>query len=315
MRLPKYVFEDNLPHLLAMLAGGDRDRAQALPIDFASVTYYIPAAIVAIIAQLRRWQAEQRPFELVNYRENPAFRYFQRMDFFARLGFDLPEDFHRHAEVGQFVPVREIGLTEPDPQIVATDCARCIVDAQTHQDAFHLIQYSAGEVILNCRQHSEAVGYVSAQYSPRQDLLRLGIADAGIGILESFARSHSPHYRAGMTDEDGLALALRPRVSSKTHLPTLYGRPPNVGVGLSMLSALCEETMGEMFLASGCSWWHKSGHRPPVAGTLRNALSFGGTVCSIGFKRREVDSYLRMLAQARVQLGLQPAMPLDTLFT
>jgi hypothetical protein len=52
-------------------------------------------------------------------------------------------------------------------------------------------------------------------------------------------------------------MALKPEVSSTTHLRTNYGHSPNTGVGLSMMKELTALSLGEMALISGDTWWYQ----------------------------------------------------------
>lgn len=314
LRLPSQVYENHLPALLARLADGDMGRPVVL--DFAAVRYYIPAAVTAIIAKVRHWKDTGVSYRFENYRENPAFRYLQRVNFFQQLGLDLPEDFTRHDPGDAFLPVQEVSsaMHEADVSGLALQLARCLAagDDVPDEDAVHLLKYSTGELILNCKQHSGSVGYVSAQFAPTRDMARIGIADSGVGILGSFRQQGSPHYRPGMDDRDGLELALRPLTSSTTHIRTAYGRSPNYGVGLSMLHQLAKQSLGYLFLASGTHWFLQDNNRPPRFGQLPEGKSFQGTVCSAAFMRGQIADHLRMIEQARIALGLQPAQDTPT---
>src|SRR5438874_487331 len=83
----------------------------------------------------------------------------------------------------------------------------------------------------NLRQHAGQRGFVCAQYSQKQDRARIGIADSGIGIYESFRQSSSPRYREGMDDLQTIELAMAPWSSSRAHLKGAYGESANKGVG------------------------------------------------------------------------------------
>ena len=165
---------------------------------------------------------------------------------------------------------------------------------------------ASGEAMLNCKQHSRGRGFVAAQYAQKRDLARIAVGDCGRGILASFRENDSPHYREGMTDKDSLALALRPYVSSTTHLRSPYTLgSPNFGVGLHMLRSLMTASHGYMFLASGESWFYQDGTESALIGKLKRGCEFKGTICSVAFQRGQIDDYQRMLSDARATLPLR----------
>ena len=100
------VFEPNLAALLKTLA--IPISARIVSVDFVRVKYYIPAGVVAIMASVKNW--ELRGIEVIfeNVESCAALGYLQRMDFFAGLGLEIPENFTRHDTGGNFLPVREI---------------------------------------------------------------------------------------------------------------------------------------------------------------------------------------------------------------
>src|SRR5262245_52314961 len=92
--LPAHVFDKELFHLLEVLGRGDG--YATVRVDLQRVKYYIPAAMVAVLAKLKWWVSQGVKPILENYASNDAFRYLQRIDFFSTLGISVPEDFRRH---------------------------------------------------------------------------------------------------------------------------------------------------------------------------------------------------------------------------
>ena len=245
IRLPPFVFEDTLPgYIGTLLAAGD---APAITLDFERIKYFIPGAVVATLAQVRHWRSQGQTVKFVNHDTNPVCGYLQRIDFFKHVGFELPEPGERHYAGGRFVPIEEIGDNLGRPEDIASKMAECVSPGgYLLNEPFQLVQYAGGEIVTNCKQHAKGAGFVSAQYSPKQDFARLAIADCGRGIRRSFEENNSPHFREGMADAEAIATALRPRVSSTTHLPHAYGASPNKGVGwCKNHSGICCSSPGE----------------------------------------------------------------------
>lgn len=313
IRLPRYVFEETLAGYIGTLLAVDD--APAITLDFGHIIYFIPGAIVATLAVVKHWLAENRTVSFSNHRTNPVCSYLQRIDFFKQVGLELPESGERRDAAGRFVPIEEIGENAGKPEEIASKMAECVAPGgYLGNEPFQLVQYAGGEIVTNCKQHARGAGFVSAQYVQGKDFARLAIADCGRGIRRSFEETNSPHFRAGMTDAEAIETALRPRVSSTTHLPHAYGASPNKGVGLSMIRELMQESLGHMLLISGRSWWWQDGRKAPRSGQFAGERSFQGTVCAVTFKREEIVNYRGMLHSAKSTLGLTVAPPPDNLF-
>jgi hypothetical protein len=315
-RLPGKVFEPNLPKLLGSLAQADADD-EPLMLDFVGVEYWIPAAIVALCAMANRWTERGRDIYFDNHETCPACAYLQRMDFFDRVGLQLPERFVRRDPGTSFVEIEQVlpGIARlRDP--LAGRLAACLAGTtEPTNDALRFAEFALGEVIANCQQHAEKPGFVTAQYVATRDWARIGVADYGIGIRESFRKAGSPHYRSGMTHADALALAMTPWVSSKRHLRVgPYGEPPNRGIGLKMVGHMLSQAFGELFIASGNAWRHYEGGRVST-GELPGTACVPGAVLSIRFERAQIDDHVRILAEAQRAMNLTPEADDDKFFS
>jgi len=183
IRLQPYVFEDDLPRLLATLWQPLADGV--LAVDFSRAVYYIPAAITVLITRLDHGMRARLKIELHGLNMCKNFRYLQRIDFFDQLGLKLQEDFKRHDAGTAFVPLREVmpGHVSIKDDPLASELAGCVADAPDG-DVFQLSQYSLGEIIANLKQHACERGFVCGQYLRKRDLVCIGIADSGIGIRD-----------------------------------------------------------------------------------------------------------------------------------
>ena len=311
IQLPNYVFEQNFLTFLGKLSVAKGTEVVCL--DFQDVRHYIPAAITAIVAAIRKWEADGREVFLVNHRNNSAFRYLQRIEFFSVLGLHYNEDFTRHSPLGEFVTITEIREGDPaDLNRLVQELVGTLVPEDSYEDLFRLLQYALGEIIRNCLQHSFGDGYVSAQYNKKTDLVRIGIADNGIGVKASFETNGSPHFRPIMGDRDCLRLAITPEVSSRNHIRGPYGDPENAGVGLSIVQAAAEATCGHFVLASGSCVYYKNGRLEGRYDEMREGKKFQGTVTSVAFQRGMVYKYAELLMDAKESIGLfSPSEMLD----
>lgn len=314
--LPAKIFEANLPKMLCDLAEIERTDGEVV-LDFSRVEYWIPAAVVLMCSMVNRWTLSERVVQFRNHLECSACTYLQRMDFFDRVGMSLPEHFRRHDPGTSFVEIQQVypaAMRYHDP--LARRLAECLSGTQDGtDDVLRLSEYALGEVIGNCQQHAEKPGFVSAQYVQSRDWARIGMADYGIGILESFKKHRSPHYFQGMTHAQALECAMRPWVSSKRHLVDgPYAKSANKGIGLTMVRNMLASTNGHLFVASGDAWLRFERDKNPESGTLTCGNCLPGTIISIGFSRGQVDNFREILSKAQSAINLTPEPDDDNLF-
>lgn len=307
--LPAYAYEEHLPDLLECLGAGNE--AGEIALDFQPVSFWTPGALVLLLAKTHHWLGHGKRVVFRNCKACPAFRYFQRINFFSQCGIQLPEDFRRRDAGSRFVELRRIGGEgSASVEDLSTDIAYCLfpdadVEDPEHSGLFDLLQYSVSELANNVKQHSRASGFATAQYTARTDLIRVAIADNGIGVLQSFANNGSPHWKRELTDAQAIALALHPKVSSKSHLTSAWGDSINAGVGLTLLKEFCSSTDGHFFMASGSGvCFQRAGDNLLQQSTLQS--NYRGTVCTLSFTRTKIQNFAELLHKAKQAVGLLP---------
>lgn len=201
LRLPSTVYDDSLSDFLTGLVFTARQDNGEIVLDFQDVRFYVPAALASLLATLQGWARAKRPVVFLHAEACPAFAYLQRMDFFRLSGLDLPESFVRHPPSGRFVPLCRIDArTQNGVQEVCTALARCVFAEMADSDdpettgPFDMVEYATSELINNVIQHARGPGYVAAQVYPQSGLVRLAVADCGIGIRQSFAEYEPPFW-------------------------------------------------------------------------------------------------------------------------
>lgn len=287
-------------------------------LDFERVAYWIPAAIVFLCSMVNRWMERGRRVSFSNHKTCNAFNYLRRIDFFDRVGLNLPDEAKRNDPGTSFVEIRELKPGPPkwkDP--LARQLAACLAGTTDGtDDVLGFAEYALGEIMNNCYQHARAPGFVSAQYVQKIDSARIGVADRGVGVRESFRVNKSPHYREGMSHAEALTLAMQPWVSSRRHLPPgQYGEMPNRGIGLKMVRHMLENSFGEMLLASGDAWAQYKPNSEPSTGLLRRGLAIPGLVVSIRFNHSQIDNYRQLLKEANAAMNLTPEGDDDRFFS
>lgn len=263
-------------------------------VDFSEFKFYTPPAVAATLAILEKAKSKILP----SHSQQPA--YLQRIDFFRilRPNMEFPEPFTRHP-AKTFTPIQTISRTASEISIAKTICADVITNVQERKRSIsssasdnirNALTYSIGEIVRNVRQHAGANGFIYSQYIPSTDVIHIGIADCGMGILESFKSNNSEFFDPKVdNDTSMLQKALCDRTSSKFNILSPYGAPENQGVGLTRVSAICELLYGRFFIASGSATYYKDGSTPGQITTLKN--SFPGTVVGIEFPSFQLDNY------------------------
>ncbi len=323
LRLPPAVYDDSLSDLVTRLAFVARQNGGPIELDFQDVQFYVPAALTALLATLHGWCQAKRSVTLLNCESCPAFTYLQRMDFFRLSGIALPENFTRRAADGRFVPLCRIdGGTRGNVTEVSSALARCVfpklADTDDPESAgpLDMVEYATSELINNVIQHARGPGFAAAQVYPKSGLIRLAVADCGIGIRGSFAAYEPPFWDPAMSDLDAVRTALQPKVSSKLHLPVAWGEPVNAGVGLSMLKEIARHADGMFTLLSGTGFFQHNHLEPRRLPTELNLLeTYAGTVCSLQLPQQKLGNLQKILQNSKKGLGLlQPDRRFDDLF-
>jgi signal transduction histidine kinase len=212
----------------------------------------------------------------------------------------LAENFTRHESKGRFVPVCEVGSQSDEMAASVAECLSPFGD-DLDSPAFDLneaIQYMLTEIANNVRQHSRGRGFVSAQLRSSEGLVRLAIADNGIGILESF-RAAGFDWAAKCDHAAAIEQALQPRVSSR-------GRPTNEGVGLSTTIKLAELYGGWFAVISGNGCVRGWPGKAPVCESLPPGTRYQGTLLTLALRAEQVREYPEMLSRAKIALGILP---------
>jgi hypothetical protein len=74
--------------------------------------------------------------------------------------------------------------------VVASEITRCVLpDVSPEDDVFRALQYAAGELLSNAKYHSGGRAFASAQFFPARNLVRIAVADDGMGIRRSFTNT------------------------------------------------------------------------------------------------------------------------------
>jgi len=299
--IPSRVFEEQLPGLLALL--GNAEGKPAIVINIAAVKFLTPAAIVSILARCSRWRREGREIFLAGVESCGSLGYLQRIDFLSQLGVEIPENFVRHSTADRFVPVRTLSFANGSVDRTASEITRCTLpNAPMDDDVYRLLQYAAGELLSNAKYHSAGRAFVCAQFFPARNLVRIAVADDGIGIRGSFL--NTSREAEADTPDNAIRLALLPKVSSALLRPNLnpYAGQNHKGVGLSITRILAKESYGQLSIATEDGWFDEI--RGEEQTRHREAVFFPGTLVAVSLHRDQIADYATMHAKAMSEIGM-----------
>jgi len=273
--------------------------SEEIVVDFTRLRRVTPAGLVALSATVIRWLKAHHRVRFQGLNGCPIADYLRRMDLLKVCGFDSAEGFTRHDSRGRFVPVKLVDEHVPE---MGHEIATCLApggDEWGHPkaDLYDLVFYVMTEIANNIRQHSLGLGYASAQVTRAEGLVRVALADNGIGILGSFIHARQP-WSKGMNDPQGILKALEPKVSCK-------GGEPNEGVGLTLVSALARLTKSWLMIVSGSGVVQIL---PQVTGTQAFQLPDGGiypgTIIAMTCRQEAANGFSKLLHTAKDEAGL-----------
>lgn len=296
MKLPAQINAHGLLPFLTQLGAPQTD--EEITLDLSDLRRVTPAGLVSLVATVVRWRQEGRPVRFLGLRQCRIVGYLQRMDVLSKCGVELPEVFRRHESAGRFVPVR---LIEHPVEEMGTVISACLAPGGEDYDhplagLYDFSFYVFTEIANNVRQHSGGVGYASAQVSRTEGMVRLAIADNGMGIRASFQHVGSP-WSATADDATAIRRALEPRVSCKMG-------EPNEGVGLTLVSELARQTRAWLLIVSGSGVLRINSGAEPTLATLPEHGFYQGTMMTMAFRQDAAANYPQLLHEAKVRAGL-----------
>ena len=167
-------------------------------------------------------------------------------------------------------------------------------------------EYVATEMLRNSFEHScSASGPVlcarrTSALEGQLSLLRIGVADAGIGICASLSRRHLLDSEA-----EALVYAIRPGVTGA--ITGMYGTSPNAGAGLFMLHSIARLTGGRLTLASGSAALRAEPNPRPGRGDLVTLIpEYPGTVIGVDIGLHEGLNTAELLRSSWRAFALSP---------
>lgn len=149
--------------------------------------------------------------------------YLERMGLFKFLNIDSGMTISEHDPSGRFIPLTQIKSSEELSNFIREMVPMLHLEPHQAEPIRYIISELARNVLEHSRSENGAI--LCAQFFPKSNMIRLGIADTGIGIRTSLNRSHRT-----TDDLDAIKLALIPGVTGTTAREG--GTAQNAGAGL-----------------------------------------------------------------------------------
>ncbi len=223
--------------------------------------------------------------------------YLVRMRLFEHLGIDPPRTIVEHEEAGRFIPISRI-RDAADLKRVISDLVPLLHAAPAVADP---IRYVISELGRNVLEHARTgIGaFACAQYYSKSGRVAIGMADSGVGLLESLRHSHRV-----TDDRQAMYMSLTPGVSGAT--ARIGGNETNAGAGLYFVKSIAQLSGTHFVIYSGRSMFKLlkgHGQEMMLSGdprmnkhTIRDDLpSWQGTVVGIDISVDEHADFARLL--------------------
>jgi anti-sigma regulatory factor (Ser/Thr protein kinase) len=161
--------------------------------------------------------------------EATSKHYLERMGLFKFLGIKSGIKIHEHEAAGRFVPLTQIKDSKALTKFL-TEITPLLHLENKHAEP---IRYVMSELIRNVIEHAISAhgAIVCAQYHRKSNIIRIGIADTGIGIWKSINQSYNPK-----NDLEAIKLALTPGITGTTRKEG--GTESNAGAGLFFIKSI-----------------------------------------------------------------------------
>lgn len=200
-----------------------------------------------VLTMLAALGAKIKPQDIVIDHFNPKSKnYFERMGLFKYLGLKSDISITTHESSGRFVPITQI----KDPLSLDKFVADLTPLLHLEPKEAEPIRYIVDELVRNVLEHARSPqgAFVAAQYYPKSNSIKIGVADTGIGIKQSISHSHSV-----ASDLQAIRLALMPGITGTTAKEG--GTSRNAGAGLFFIKSIAHANHSFFILYSGSGFY------------------------------------------------------------
>ena len=174
--------------------------------------------------------------------EAKSKHYLARMGLFKILNLRSDMSFAEHEPAGRFIPVTQIQNSNELTKFITEMIPLLHLEIEQAQT----IGYVVSELVRNVIEHASAKNgaLVCAQYYKKSNAIRIGIADAGVGIKTTINRSYP-----AKNDLEAIQLALWPGITGTTKKEG--GTEQNAGAGLFFIKSIASVNRDFFVIYSG----------------------------------------------------------------
>lgn len=296
IHLPNSAFLGNIDPFLGSF---DTNNPETLEITSHEKWISIHPVVLAMIAALGlNLRSNNISFSKL---EAKSKHYLERMGLFKLLGLESNIRIVEHESAGRFIPLTTITGSNDLTQFIIDMIPLLHLQPQQAKP----IQYIISELVRNVFEHScsKNGAVVCAQYYEKNNVIRIGIVDTGIGIRGSINMSYQTE-----SDIEAIKLALTPGITGTT--TQLGGTEFNAGAGLFFIKSIAKISRDFFILYSGNAMYKllKSGatlrsptlHADPLKDrhSLRSDLPYWkGTVVGIDISLKRQQNFDALLDQ------------------
>lgn len=222
------------------LGGFDPSNPKKLDITFHKKWMSIHPIVLSMIAALGL-TIDPKNINCIDL-EAKSKGYLKRMGLFDFLGIESGIKVTEHEAAGRFIPLTQI-KTSKELTKFTTEVTPLFHLKPIHAEPLRQVLY---ELIRNVIEHSLSPNgaIVSAQYYSKSNIIRIGIADTGVGIWQTINQSYNPK-----NDLDAIRLALMPGITGTTHKEG--GTMENAGAGLFIIKSIASVNRDFFVIYSG----------------------------------------------------------------
>jgi len=294
--IPNSAFLGNID---PFLRGFDPSKQEYLEITANEKWISVHPVVLSMIAALG---TSLKPEIRLEKLEAKSKHYLVRMGLFRML--NIPSDISivEHEPAGRFIPLMQIRTSSELTEFITHMVPLLHLEAEQAQT----IGYIVSELVRNVIEHANSRdgAFVCAQYYKKSNTIRLGIADAGVGIRTAINQSYEAR-----TDLEAIQLALWPGVTGTTRQEG--GSEQNAGAGLFFIKSIAWVNRGFFVIYSGRALYkllrRTQSSRPRLNAdpfkdrhsTDENLPCWNGTVVGIDINLDQSEDFSRLLDALR----------------